>query len=472
MKEVPLTDLRKAMFGDKANAPVPQNDIEYFLSQDKAETERIVAGMTTLIEANEEKLSAMQGQNWFQRICLTVSGKNKATVKEMEQNRGKLTAYIVQIISIFNEKERLSDTFISSLAICLNDIYFSHLQFKEWVKNDLINEVHGLVGKLNKKIESIDNFHNLITDIQNGDYTFSGERVLNLLKILMFLDNRAISDKECFIRIKKTLERNGYDFSQDIDVKSFVEQIIALPEENIGEIYMFAQNHTQIILVRLICCLIEQYHFEPKSNRKIIKEKAIKSALRSCGLGMDSPSCNIGELYKDIYQSAGNKIKMLKQVSTPLITDNTDDDGKYDEDARDKKIIDILLKYFPDAQQPKLYDEGIPSKLLVNNNFQAFDLDEKELLLGPQKEVYGIVDTSESGDGKECVMFLRDSVCLSQPSGKPIRIFLKNISSAMCFTTIGLLISRKNEEPILWSATSEPIKKLAHALEDISSLFR
>ncbi|MCL1859256.1 MAG: hypothetical protein FWF92_08490 [Oscillospiraceae bacterium] len=288
--------------------PAP-DDLEYFLSQNRDETERIVSGMTSIIDANEETLSALQNQQWFQRMWYTASGKNKATVKEMEQNRDKLATYSVQVLHRLMEETRISDAIISNLTIRLNEIYSSHLKLQEMMCD--------IMNKLNEKIESVDNYHNLITDIQNRKYD-SRKIFANLLKILSRFDKRTFSNEEYLIRIKETMEKNRFNFSKTISIYDCAEQILTLSEESVGQVYLFAQNHTEIIFIQFACRLIEQYHFEPKSNRRIVRNNAIKIALENCGL-TGNKLCVINELYDDIKISAISKFEMLKKNYDPKI---------------------------------------------------------------------------------------------------------------------------------------------------------
>ncbi len=291
-----------------AVTPAP-DDLEYFLSQSNHETERIVSGMTSIIDANEERLLIIQKQKWFQRMWFTVSGKNKATVKEMEQNRDKLAAYSVQVLYKLMEEKRVSDPIISNLTVRLNEIHSSHLQLQ--------SVMYDIIHKLNEKILSVDNYHNLITDIQNKKY--DPEKIIaSILVILSFLDKRTVSDKKLLDRIKETMGKNGFNFSQTINFIDFTEQILSLPEEYIGHVYLFTQNHTENKLIQYACCLIEQYHYVPKSIQKNIKDNVIKTAIgNSCLKGNER--CYIVEFYDVIISSVIDKFAMLKETPAQKI---------------------------------------------------------------------------------------------------------------------------------------------------------
>ncbi|WP_371380431.1 hypothetical protein [Sporomusa aerivorans] len=326
------------------------NDLNYYLSRDYAETARIVAGMTSIIDVNEDKLLVMQNQNWFQRMWFTVSGKNKATIQEMEQNRDKLAAYTVQVFAKFIEEKRISDAIISNITIRLNEIYSSHLQLQEIM--------YEFVNKLNEKIDSVNTYQNLITDIQNNKYD-PKKNFVSLLEILSLLDKRTTSDNKDLIRIKETMETNGFVFAQTVSIGAFTEQILALPEESIGQVYLFAQNHTKFKFIQFACCLIEKYHFEPKSHRKIIKDNVVKISLRNCGL-TGNEDCNVDEFYDDIQSDAIDKFAMCREFSTPEYTSEQDsavDDNRKAEqpfdssEVSEKTNTDIAIVYDKNTKQ-------------------------------------------------------------------------------------------------------------------------
>ena len=59
--------------------------IDEFCAENDADTSMIVAGMVSIIKGNESAFEKMKRQRWFERIWYTISGKNKATIEEMQQ---------------------------------------------------------------------------------------------------------------------------------------------------------------------------------------------------------------------------------------------------------------------------------------------------------------------------------------------------------------------------------------------------
>ena len=62
-------------------------DINYLSQQSSGKINMILSGMTSLMNDTDNKVSAMESQNWFMRMVKTVFGKNKATQQEIQQNQ-------------------------------------------------------------------------------------------------------------------------------------------------------------------------------------------------------------------------------------------------------------------------------------------------------------------------------------------------------------------------------------------------
>ena len=73
---------------------ITAEDINYLSQQSSDRINMILAGMTALMNDTNSKVSAMESQNWFKRMVRTVTGKNKMTQAEIEQNHDKLNAYM------------------------------------------------------------------------------------------------------------------------------------------------------------------------------------------------------------------------------------------------------------------------------------------------------------------------------------------------------------------------------------------
>lgn len=292
------------------NEIVLNEDMHFFLAQDSAETDKMIAGMRALIEENKNAYEAMKNQKWFQRIWYTITRKNSATVKEMQMNRDKLSMYCVNVLTQIVQHRDLSDAMLVSLESSLRDMTRLHIQLQ--------GVVYDLAKKLDEKINSVDSYQNLITDIQNGIFNKAGSFV-GVIDILSRVDERTAGDSERLKRIKETMNSNRFDFNESIHAEKFGEQVLALPEESVGRIYLFAQNHRHLNFLAYVCCLIEMYFYALETDRTHMSKKVIHDAMEKCHLA-DGVSFSIdvafGDLEKSVVDDFHRK-QILKKNSIP-----------------------------------------------------------------------------------------------------------------------------------------------------------
>ena len=138
-------------------------DVNYLCQQSSGRINIILSGMIALMNDTDGKVAMLESQKWFQRMVKTVTGKNKLTQDEIQKNHDKLNAYMSQAIAELYNRNCIDHQVMLSLGTQLNEIYIDHLQLK--------NMLGSFVSKLNEKIDSIDNFHMLITEIEQGVYS-------------------------------------------------------------------------------------------------------------------------------------------------------------------------------------------------------------------------------------------------------------------------------------------------------------
>ena len=149
------------------------------------EISKIVAGMTAIIEGNEASYENMKNQKWFERIWYGLTLKNKATVKEMQENRDQLTKYTVKILVKMNNM-------MNEHGECIYDLY----RALAVVRRDLdvvVDEVNELARKLNEKIISIDNYYFLVNEIRNKKFDVNSP-LISLIDIMSLIDIRTSKD--------------------------------------------------------------------------------------------------------------------------------------------------------------------------------------------------------------------------------------------------------------------------------------
>lgn len=294
MEEIVLTETQLQQKADEFVS-------EFCIGKD-AETEQIIAGMTAVINGNQEALELMKNQKWFERIWYTLTGKNKATVEDMKKKRDLLTKYTVLLMKKILEMISGNTRMITDLYRSLDIVCSTN----ERIAND-INELVDLAEMLNAKIVSLDNYNNIITDIQNGKYDKTTP-FLSLIDIMSALDERTARDPDRIKRIRETLEHNGFDFTTTVDALQLSEQVFSISENKVGSIYLLCQKLSyQSMFLNYVCHLIENYFYRSLTDRAIVRSdgSAVRRALMCSGL-TENAECNMDNLYFDVKEALPN----------------------------------------------------------------------------------------------------------------------------------------------------------------------
>ena len=164
---------------------ITQDDLNYLAQQSKGKMNLIISGMSSVLSDTDSKIEAMQSQTWFQRMIKTVTGKNKVLKEEIRQNSDRLNAYMVEAITELYNRNCIDHEIIISLGTQLNRLYAEHIQLKQMLG--------AFVSKLNEKIESVDNFHMLATEIEQGVYSTKSQ-IFSICQILSQCDGRILDE--------------------------------------------------------------------------------------------------------------------------------------------------------------------------------------------------------------------------------------------------------------------------------------
>ncbi|MBD5458915.1 MAG: hypothetical protein HDR27_10150 [Lachnospiraceae bacterium] len=267
--------------------------VNEFCTGKDTETEQIIAGMTAVIEGNQFALEKMKNQKWFKRIWFTITGKNKATVAEITEKRDVLTKYTIQLFI------KMLDM-LSNNSRVISDLYRA-VSVLSLAADRTVTSLNNLAVKLNEKIISVDNYNNLITDIQNDKFD-KNQPLLSLIDILSLVDKRTARDSAKLIRIKETMIKNGFLFNAKTRANELADQVFSLPEEKVGRIYLFCQKlSSKSCFLVFICRLIENYFYISLTDRRIARQdgSAVNKALDSAGINFNS-ECFLNELFDDI----------------------------------------------------------------------------------------------------------------------------------------------------------------------------
>ena len=258
---------------------ITEEDMNYLVQQSSNNLNMILAGMTTLMEENNNMVYLLENQNWFQRMSKTISGKNKMTQAEIEQNHDKINLYISQAMGELFSRNCIEHEIILGLGNKINELYDSQIQIKMMIG--------AFAQKLNQKIESIDNFHMLVTEINQGLYD-SSNSFFSISKIMSQLDIRTIQDKRKMDILIRALEEHSILNQQEILFSEMLEGLLSLDENEAGILAMFFGGIRNEYIAEITEKVIYTYYTLPEKTRKMkSKRSVIESILKSNDIALD-----------------------------------------------------------------------------------------------------------------------------------------------------------------------------------------
>ena len=273
---------------------IPMSDINYLAPQSSERLNLILSGMTALMNDTDEKVSIMESQNWFQRMIKTVSGKNKMTQSEIEQNHDKLNAYMSEAIAELYNRDCIDHSVIISLGTQLNEIYADHLQLK--------NMLGSFVAKLNEKINSVDNFHMLTTEIDQGIYTCKND-IYSICNVLSQFDSRMLNDERKLDIIRRSLENQQILSDKAIPLVDYLMDVIEIPMDNAGKIYLELSTIRDNFMVDVFLSTMDAYYFLSDMTRKMkSKQLLVHDIIAIKGLN-DAVLISTNEIYNEFLMS-------------------------------------------------------------------------------------------------------------------------------------------------------------------------
>lgn len=314
-----------------------QTDISYFAQQPADQIQWIISGMAVLMQDTEGKAAAMQSQGWFQRMAKTVTGKNKLTLEEIKRNHEKLNLYMAEAVAELYRLNCVDRRMIMSLGTQLNEIYADHLYLKQ--------ALGAFVEKLNAKIASVDNFHMLVTEIEQGVYT-TDLPLIGICKVLSQFDQRILEDARKLDIIRRSLASQKIIGEKPVLLQNHFANILSVPMTEAGQVYLELGTMQENFIAALMMKLMEGYHFLPDMARKAKNRRSlIDTVIQEEGLDADA-ALSTQELYDDFVRSKVDVGNGLLSITSgePYVAEDTDtsiDDGE--EDAEGVQDIEQLF---------------------------------------------------------------------------------------------------------------------------------
>lgn len=285
---------------------VTREDLNYLAQQSAGNLNMILSGMTALLNDTDNKVAMLESQNWFQRMCRTISGKNKMTQQEIQQNHDKINLYVSQAMTELFEQQCIDRQIMMSLGNQLNELYAEHLQLKQMLG--------AFVSKLNEKIESIDNFHMLNTEIEQGVYS-SCSPIVGICKILAQMDKRCIQDYRKMNILQRSMASQGILNDTQTTLADYLMSIAQMSVEDAGAIYIELSSIRGNFMANIILRMIENYHFLPDMARKLKNKQALVESVIANEQLEPSITLSIKDVYDDLVNSKLDMIEGLVPIS-------------------------------------------------------------------------------------------------------------------------------------------------------------
>lgn len=286
---------------------ISREDLNYLAQQSSGNLNMILSGMTALLNDTDNKVAMMENQTWFQRMCRTISGKNKMTQQEIQRNHDKINMYMSQAMTELFEQQCIDRQIMMSLGNQLNELYAEHIQLKQMLGD--------FVSKLNEKIESIDNFHMLNTEIEQGIYSDCAP-IVAICKILSQMDKRCIQDYRKMNILQRSMSNQNILSDTQFSLADYLISIAEIPMDDVGTIYIELGSLRGNFMANIILGMIESYHFLPDMARKLKNKQALVESVIAHEQLEPTITLSISDIYDDFVNSKLDMIEGLIPLST------------------------------------------------------------------------------------------------------------------------------------------------------------
>ena len=319
-------------------------DLSFLSQQSQNKMNMIVFGMTALMDETNDRVHQLESQTWFQRMSNTITGKNKMTVNEIANNRDKINVYLSEAISCLYDQNKINENIILGLGNRLNELYAQQIEIKQMIG--------AFVTKLNQKIISIDNFHMLTEEINQGVYS-AQTPIVSICRIVSQLDARTIHDSRKMEILLRAMEQNGLLSDEEVLFSTFLQELLTVSESDSGVIAMMFENAKEDYMTEIALQTVCQYYLLPDKVRKMKSKKAVvESVLRSNEIDLE---CEIStkEYYESLIECLTNNILMAEAQ---------------DEELENKSKYEKVENYFDEALEFVEFINDMVSSWNINSN--------------------------------------------------------------------------------------------------------
>lgn len=248
------------------NQIVPNNDIQFLASRSNQNLNVIIAGMTDLMEENDAKVAMLENQDWFQRMSYTITGQNKMTQREIQQNHDKINLYVTQALGELYNQNCINHEIILGLGNRINELYASQVEIKQIIG--------AFAQKLNEKIESIDSYHILVTEVNQGVYR-NKNKFVSLCQIMSQLDLRTVKDDRKMNIIIRAMEEQEILKENRVTILNVLKELLEVSDNEAGMLMIFLGNIRSDMLANVMEQTLYAYYTVPEMIRPNINKNSI-----------------------------------------------------------------------------------------------------------------------------------------------------------------------------------------------------
>jgi len=252
------------------NYLVSSEDIQYLVSESNNNLNMILAGMTYVMEDNNDKVSMLENQTWFQRMSKTITGKNKMTQDEIARNHDKINLYVTQALAELFNRNCIDHEIMRCLGNKINELYESQIEIKQIIG--------AFAQKLNQKIESIDNYHMLVEELNQGLYD-GKSNILSISEVMSQLDLRTVQDNRKMDILKRAFIERKIINDHEILFIDFLEELLYVGENEAGILALFFGNIRKDYVAEMIEKVITSYYMLPEKFRKMKNRRSIVAGI-------------------------------------------------------------------------------------------------------------------------------------------------------------------------------------------------
>ena len=289
---------------------VPTNDLDFLRDQPKDKLNMILAGMTDLMGENTLKTEQLNRQGWFQRMCLTVLGRNKATAEDIRANHEKLNAYMAEVIGEMALRFKLDESVMLNLGARVNELCAEQTKFKTLLG--------AFSQKLNKKIEDVDNFNMLLNEIRQGVYT-EGPHVASLCRVVAQLSSLSLASTRKVDLICRELASAGVLGDDPVPLTTLLDEVSQIPVEDAGLIDLTMQPLSQKnLFARLVRETLAEYQFLPQMDRELKNRESIIASIVAAETLDESAAMSTRDLFERLLEA---KTEMYELTNSALSLD-------------------------------------------------------------------------------------------------------------------------------------------------------